>query len=82
NHASKVYTFDSSCHSSNDQGKCIDAAIAAERARHADAGHDARESRFAGFMKCNPTVFHSTKGAIELRRWFKKTESFLESVNV
>ncbi|GJV78965.1 putative reverse transcriptase domain-containing protein [Tanacetum coccineum] len=26
-------------------------------------------------MKCNPTVFHGIEGAIELRRWFKKTES-------
>nr|GEZ92179.1 hypothetical protein [Tanacetum cinerariifolium]GFA29689.1 hypothetical protein [Tanacetum cinerariifolium] len=52
--------------------KSVDAAIAAERARHANAGNDARGSRpvkgqdaapavrectFAGFMKCNPTVF-------------------------
>nr|GEX20389.1 hypothetical protein [Tanacetum cinerariifolium] len=68
----------------------VDDTIAAERARHANAGNDARGSRlvrgqdairvlrectFAGFMKCNPTVFHGTKGAIELQRWFKKTES-------
>ncbi|GKG17081.1 hypothetical protein Tco_0362038, partial [Tanacetum coccineum] len=33
------------------------------------------ECTFAGFMKCNPTVFHGIEGAIELRRWFKKTES-------
>ncbi|GKB76066.1 hypothetical protein Tco_0942961, partial [Tanacetum coccineum] len=26
-------------------------------------------------MKCNPTVFHGTEGAVELRRWFEKTES-------
>ncbi|GJY25137.1 putative reverse transcriptase domain-containing protein [Tanacetum coccineum] len=54
----------------------VDAAIAAERARHANAGNDARGSRpvrgqdaapavcectFAGFMKCNPTVFHEGK---------------------
>ncbi|GKA40020.1 putative reverse transcriptase domain-containing protein [Tanacetum coccineum] len=26
-------------------------------------------------MKCNPTAFHDTKGAVKLRRWFKKTES-------
>nr|GEU43202.1 putative reverse transcriptase domain, retroviral aspartyl protease [Tanacetum cinerariifolium] len=51
----------------------VDAAIAVERARHANAGNDARGSRpvkgqdaapavhectFAGFMKCNPTSFH------------------------
>ncbi|GJR99665.1 putative reverse transcriptase domain-containing protein [Tanacetum coccineum] len=68
----------------------VDAAIAAERARHANAGNDARgsgpvrgqdaapvvrECTFAGFMKCNPTVFHGTEGAVELRRWFEKTES-------
>ncbi|GJU89324.1 putative reverse transcriptase domain-containing protein [Tanacetum coccineum] len=58
--------------------------------RHANAGNDAkgsgpvrgqdaapavRECTFAGFMKCNPTVFHGTKGAVELQRWFEKTES-------
>ncbi|GJT13632.1 putative reverse transcriptase domain-containing protein [Tanacetum coccineum] len=50
----------------------VNATIAAEQARHANAGNDARGSRpvrgqdaapvvyectFAGFMKCNPTVF-------------------------
>ncbi|GJS22059.1 putative reverse transcriptase domain-containing protein [Tanacetum coccineum] len=25
-------------------------------------------------MKCNPIVFHGTKWAVELRRWFEKTE--------
>ncbi|GJW81671.1 putative reverse transcriptase domain-containing protein [Tanacetum coccineum] len=69
----------------------VDATIAAERARHANARNDARgsgpargqdaapvvrECTFAGFMKCNPTVFHGTEGAIELRRWFKKIKSF------
>ncbi|GJX44650.1 hypothetical protein Tco_0261326 [Tanacetum coccineum] len=68
----------------------IDAAIAAERARHANARNDARGSRsvmgqdvapaihectFAGFIKCNPTIFHGTEGAVELQRWFEKTES-------
>ncbi|GKB24429.1 putative reverse transcriptase domain-containing protein [Tanacetum coccineum] len=68
----------------------VDAAIAAERARHANAGNDARgsgpvrgqdatpavrECTFAGLMKCNPTAFHGTKGAVELRRWFEKTKS-------
>nr|GEX51779.1 hypothetical protein [Tanacetum cinerariifolium] len=68
----------------------VDAAIAAARARHANTGNDARgsgpvkgqdvtpvvrECTFDGFMKCNPTAFHGTKGAVELRRWFKKTES-------
>ncbi|GKA27355.1 hypothetical protein Tco_0713523, partial [Tanacetum coccineum] len=51
----------------------VDAAIAAERARHTNAGNNARgsgptrgqddkpairECTFAGFMKCNPTAFH------------------------
>ncbi|GKE13131.1 putative reverse transcriptase domain-containing protein [Tanacetum coccineum] len=68
----------------------VDAAIDDERARHANAGYDARGSglvkgqdvvpvvhkcTFAGFMKCNPTVFHGTEGAVELQRWFEKTES-------
>ncbi|GJS78222.1 hypothetical protein Tco_0728103 [Tanacetum coccineum] len=68
----------------------VDADIAAERARHANVGNDARgsgpvkgqdatptarECTFAGFMKCNPTTFWGTEGAIELLRWFKKTES-------
>nr|GEV49923.1 hypothetical protein [Tanacetum cinerariifolium] len=68
----------------------VDAAIATERARHANAGNNARgsgpvrgqdatpavcECTFAGFMKCNPTAFHGTEGAINLRRWFEKTKS-------
>nr|GEU28919.1 reverse transcriptase domain-containing protein [Tanacetum cinerariifolium] len=68
----------------------VDAAIAAERARHANAGKDARGSRpvrgqdaasivrectFAGYMKCNPTVFCGTEGAVELQRWYEKTKS-------
>ncbi|GJX54449.1 putative reverse transcriptase domain-containing protein [Tanacetum coccineum] len=68
----------------------VDAAIAAERARHANVRNDAsrsgpargqdaatvvRECTFAGFMKCNPITFHGTEGAVELQRWFKKTKS-------
>ncbi|GKA56491.1 putative reverse transcriptase domain-containing protein [Tanacetum coccineum] len=68
----------------------VDAAIAAKRARQANVRNDASRSRpvrgqdtapavcectFVGFMKCNHTVFHGTKGAFELRRWFEKTES-------
>ncbi|GJW83427.1 putative reverse transcriptase domain-containing protein [Tanacetum coccineum] len=68
----------------------VDAAITAKRARHANAGNDARgsgpvrgqgvvpavrECTFVGFMKYNPTVFHSTEGVVKLRIWFKKTES-------
>ncbi|GKE34671.1 putative reverse transcriptase domain-containing protein, partial [Tanacetum coccineum] len=58
--------------------------------RHENVGNNARgsgpvrgqdvapavhECTFVGFMKCNPTVFHSTEGAVELRRWFEKTKS-------
>ncbi|GKE86084.1 hypothetical protein Tco_1559826 [Tanacetum coccineum] len=69
----------------------VDAAIAAERARNTNLGNDARGSGPArgqdaapvarectlsdGFMKCNPTAFRGTKGAVELLRWFEKTES-------
>nr|GFC41359.1 hypothetical protein [Tanacetum cinerariifolium] len=68
----------------------VDAAIAAERARHANVGNDsngpgpvrgqdaapaARKCTFAWFMKCNPTAFCGTKGAVELLRWFEKTKS-------
>ncbi|GKC09008.1 hypothetical protein Tco_1000618, partial [Tanacetum coccineum] len=68
----------------------VDAAIVAERARHANVGNDARgsgpargqdvapaarECTFAGFMKCNPTAFRGTEGAVELLRWFEKTKS-------
>ncbi|GKE90880.1 hypothetical protein Tco_1571975, partial [Tanacetum coccineum] len=68
----------------------IDAAIVAERERQAKARNDAsgsepvrgqdtvpavRECTFAGFMKCNPTVFRGIEGVVELRRWFEKTES-------
>ncbi|GKG45115.1 hypothetical protein Tco_0495193, partial [Tanacetum coccineum] len=63
---------------------------AAERARHANARNDARgsgpvrgqdvtpairKSTFVGFINCNPTAFHDTKGAVKLRRSFEKTES-------
>ncbi|GJY66852.1 putative reverse transcriptase domain-containing protein [Tanacetum coccineum] len=68
----------------------VDAAITVERARHVNARNDARRSgpvrgqdavpavheyTFVGFIKCNPTTFHSTEGAVELRRWFEKTKS-------
>ncbi|GJT77435.1 putative reverse transcriptase domain-containing protein [Tanacetum coccineum] len=71
----------------------VDAAIAAERARQANVRNDAsgyglvrgrdtalvvRECTFTGFMKCNPAAFHRIEGAVELRRWFEKTESVFE----
>ncbi|GJS26701.1 putative reverse transcriptase domain-containing protein [Tanacetum coccineum] len=67
----------------------VDAAIATERARQANAGNNAsgsgqargqvttpiiRECTFAGFMKCNPNNFRGIEGAVELRRWFEKTK--------
>ncbi|GJT00393.1 hypothetical protein Tco_0821562 [Tanacetum coccineum] len=69
---------------------CVDASIATEWARKANVRNDAsgsgpvrgqdttpvvRECTFAGFMKCNLVVFHGVEGAVELQRWFKKTES-------
>nr|GEX06040.1 transposon Ty3-G Gag-Pol polyprotein [Tanacetum cinerariifolium] len=63
-----------------------DVAIIVERARHPNVGNDTRGSRpirghdaapavhectFAGFMKCNPTAFHGTEGAVKLRRCIK-----------
>nr|GEW41288.1 hypothetical protein [Tanacetum cinerariifolium] len=33
-----------------------------------------RKCTFSSFMKCNPTPFHGKEGAIELCRWFKKSE--------
>ncbi|GKB52858.1 hypothetical protein Tco_0903611 [Tanacetum coccineum] len=39
-----------------------------------------RECTFAGFMKCNPAVFRGIEGAVESRRWFKKTESVFEII--
>ncbi|GKA89530.1 putative reverse transcriptase domain-containing protein [Tanacetum coccineum] len=46
--------------------------------RGQDTALAVRECTFAGFMKCNPIVFHGFEGVVELRRWFKKTESVFE----
>ncbi|GJS09558.1 putative reverse transcriptase domain-containing protein [Tanacetum coccineum] len=71
----------------------VDAAITVERARQANVRNDAsrfrlvrgqdtaptvRECIFAEFMKCNPAVFCGVEGAVELQRWFEKTESVFE----
>nr|GEV19478.1 hypothetical protein [Tanacetum cinerariifolium] len=68
----------------------VNVAIAAERARQVNDGIDARgsgpvrgqdaalavrECTFVGFIKCNPTTFYGTEGAVELQRWFEKPES-------
>nr|GEX57490.1 reverse transcriptase domain-containing protein [Tanacetum cinerariifolium] len=50
--------------------------------KESDAAPIVCENTFARFMKCNPTSFHGTERAVELRRWFEKTESVLGSVNV
>ncbi|GJZ49642.1 hypothetical protein Tco_0603832 [Tanacetum coccineum] len=67
----------------------VDVAIAVERARQANVKNDARgsgpvrdqdtapvvcECTFTGFMKYNPIFFRGTEGAVELQRWFEKTE--------
>nr|GEZ33005.1 putative reverse transcriptase domain-containing protein [Tanacetum cinerariifolium] len=38
----------------------------------------ARECSFASFMKCGPTQFHGTEGAVGLVRWFEKMENTFE----
>nr|GEU38997.1 putative reverse transcriptase domain-containing protein [Tanacetum cinerariifolium] len=38
----------------------------------------ARVCSFTGFMKCGPTQFHGTEGAVELVRWFEKMENTFE----
>nr|GEZ99998.1 hypothetical protein [Tanacetum cinerariifolium] len=38
----------------------------------------ARECSFAGFMKCGPTQFHGTEGAVGLVRWFEKMVNTFE----
>ncbi|GJR98059.1 hypothetical protein Tco_0270233, partial [Tanacetum coccineum] len=70
--------------------KSVDATIDAERERQTKFKNDAsgsgpvrgqdtaptvREGTFAGFIKCIPTVFSEIEGAVELRRWFEKTEN-------
>nr|GEX77546.1 hypothetical protein [Tanacetum cinerariifolium] len=39
-----------------------------------DRAPPTRECTFSSFMKCNPTPFHGKEGAIELCRWFEKSE--------
>ncbi|GJT94267.1 putative reverse transcriptase domain-containing protein [Tanacetum coccineum] len=68
----------------------VNAAIAADRPRQANVGNDTRgfglvrgqdatpvvrECTFVGFMNCNPIAFYGIEGAVELQRWFEKTES-------
>ncbi|GKB34215.1 hypothetical protein Tco_0879157 [Tanacetum coccineum] len=64
NHASKVYTYAQAAIRRMIKEN-VDAAIAAERARQANVGNDASGSG-------------PVRGAIELQRWFEKTESVFE----
>nr|GEX81654.1 putative reverse transcriptase domain-containing protein [Tanacetum cinerariifolium] len=67
----------------------VNVAFEAERASRANEGGQGsnanetggqdraplvRECTFSSFMKCNPTPFHGKEGAIELCRWFEKSE--------
>ncbi|GKA61709.1 putative reverse transcriptase domain-containing protein [Tanacetum coccineum] len=71
----------------------VDATIATEQERQAKVTNDAsgfgpvrgrdtapaiHEFTFTGFMKCNPAAFCGMEGAVELRRWFKKTKCVFE----
>nr|GEY90951.1 putative zinc finger, CCHC-type, retrotransposon Gag domain protein [Tanacetum cinerariifolium] len=38
----------------------------------------ARDCSFASFIKCGPTQFHGTEGAVGLVRWFEKMENTYE----
>nr|GFD22288.1 putative zinc finger, CCHC-type, retrotransposon Gag domain protein [Tanacetum cinerariifolium] len=38
----------------------------------------ARECSFTRFMKCGPTQFYGTEGAVALVRWFEKIENTFE----
>ncbi|GJX83805.1 putative reverse transcriptase domain-containing protein [Tanacetum coccineum] len=54
----------------------------ANRVRGQGGAPTVRECTFAGFMKCYPTVFHGNERAVELCRWFEKTEDgFRDLVN-
>ncbi|GJX45562.1 putative reverse transcriptase domain-containing protein [Tanacetum coccineum] len=46
--------------------------------RGRDTALAVRECTFAGFMKCNPVTFYGIEGAVELQKWFEKTENIFE----
>nr|GEW20752.1 putative reverse transcriptase domain-containing protein [Tanacetum cinerariifolium] len=67
----------------------VNAALEVERASRANEGGQGSnlnetggqgrappvyECAFSSFIKCNPTPFHGKEGAIELCRWFEKSE--------
>nr|GFC20804.1 hypothetical protein [Tanacetum cinerariifolium] len=47
-------------------------------ARDPVTAHIARECSFSSFMKCGPTQFHGTEGAVGLVRWFENMENTFE----
>nr|GEW02699.1 retrotransposable element Tf2 [Tanacetum cinerariifolium] len=56
----------------------MEATRAGGPARGPTTASMAQECSFAGFIKCGPTQFHRTKGAVELVRWFEKMENTFE----
>nr|GEU62079.1 putative reverse transcriptase domain-containing protein [Tanacetum cinerariifolium] len=56
----------------------MEATRARGPARGPTAAPMARECSFTGFMKCGPTQFHRTEGAVGHVRWFKKMENTFE----
>nr|GEU48815.1 putative reverse transcriptase domain-containing protein [Tanacetum cinerariifolium] len=56
----------------------MEATRAGGPARGPAAAPMARECSFFGFMKCGPTQFHGTEGAVGLVRWFEKIKNTLE----
>nr|GEU46593.1 hypothetical protein [Tanacetum cinerariifolium] len=56
----------------------MEATRAGGPARGPTAAPMARECSFSGFMKCGPTQFHGTEGAVGLVRWFEKMENTFE----
>nr|GEU75874.1 hypothetical protein [Tanacetum cinerariifolium] len=46
--------------------------------RHPVTAPIARECSFASFMKCDPTQFYGTEGAVRLVCWFEKMENTFE----
>nr|GEV74903.1 hypothetical protein [Tanacetum cinerariifolium] len=62
----------------NEKRVIREATIAEGPARGPMTSPIARECSFAGFMKCGPTQFHETEGAVGLVRWFEKIENTFE----
>nr|GEX22909.1 hypothetical protein [Tanacetum cinerariifolium] len=56
----------------------MEATRARGPARGPTAAPMVRECSFFGFMKCGPTQFHRTEGAVRLVRWFEKMENTFE----